>query len=144
MIVIDLNVLLDVLQKREPHYRASAAVLESVVKGDVVAKVPAHAITTIHYIVGRYRDDKAADAAVDWLIRYLDVIPVTRQELLRARALGWPDFEDAVVAAAAETAACRRIVTRNVADFSGSPVLAVTPEEFMLELEPGFTNRGGP
>lgn len=140
MIVIDLNVLLDVLQRREPHYRASAAVLESVVKGSVVAKVPAHAITTIHYIVGRYRGNKAADAAVDWLIRYLDVIPVTRNELLRARALRWPDFEDAVVAAAAESAGCNRIVTRNVADFSSSRVLAVTPEEFVLDLDSGSSD----
>jgi predicted nucleic acid-binding protein len=135
VIVIDLNVLLDVLQKREPHYRASAGVLELVVKGSIAARVPTHAITTIHYVVSRSRDDKAADAAVDWLIRYLDVIQVTREELLRARALGWPDFEDAVVAAAAESAGCSRIVTRNVADFYGSAVLAVTPEEFILDLD---------
>jgi predicted nucleic acid-binding protein len=72
---------------------------------------------------------------VDWLLRYLEVIPVTRQELLRARALGWPDFEDAVVGATAEAARCHRIVTRNVADFSSSPVLAVTPEELLLDLD---------
>ena len=66
------------------------------------ALVPAHAITTIHYIVARYRDFETADAAVDWLIRHLEVVTVSRTELLRARALGWADFEDAVVAAAAE------------------------------------------
>lgn len=32
MILVDLNVLLDVIQQREPHYRASAAVLEEVVR----------------------------------------------------------------------------------------------------------------
>jgi predicted nucleic acid-binding protein len=135
VIMIDLNVLLDVLQKREPHYRASAAVLDRVVKGQVVAKIPAHAVTTIHYLVGRFRDADAANDAVDWLIRYLDIAAVARAELLRARALAWPDFEDAVVAAAAESAGCTRIVTRNVADFSGSPVVAVTPEEFLLDLD---------
>lgn len=141
--MIDLNVLLDVLQKREPHYRTSARVLDLAVTGDVVAKAPAHAITTIHYLVGRFRDREAANVAVDWLLRYLDVIPVTREELLRARALGWQDFEDALVAATAESAGCSRIVTRNVADFAGSPVLAVTPEEFILDLDigPGDSRR---
>lgn len=75
---------------------------------------------------------------MDWVLRHLDVTPVTREGFLRARALGWPDFEDAVVAAAAESGGCSRIVTRNVADFAGSPVLAVTPEEFLLELDMGL------
>jgi hypothetical protein len=38
---------------------------------------------------------------------------------------------------------CERIVTRNVADFAGSPVPAVTPEEWLVPfhetIEPGTT-----
>ena len=65
---------------------------------------------------------------------------IGRTELLRARALGWADFEDAVVAAAAEAAGCHRILTRNVRDFVRSPVLAVTPEEFLMDLESGIAD----
>ena len=43
-----------------------------------------------------------------------------------------PDFEDAVVASMAEFARCEYIVTRNVSDFVGSPIPAVSPEEFLL------------
>lgn len=43
MILVDLNVLLDVIQKREPHYPASAAVLDKIVRRQVDAVVPAHA-----------------------------------------------------------------------------------------------------
>lgn len=39
VIMIDLNVLLDVLQKREPHYRASARLLELAVTKEVAAGV---------------------------------------------------------------------------------------------------------
>jgi hypothetical protein len=47
------------------------------------------------------------------------------------------DFEDAVVAGAAERGACDCIVTRNVADsFLGSPVRILTPEEFLGVLAP--------
>ncbi|GAB4256100.1 MAG: hypothetical protein Kow00129_16740 [Thermoleophilia bacterium] len=67
-------------------------------------------------------------------LRHFEVGAVGRKELLRARALGWPDFKDAVVAAVAESAGCRAIVTRNVRDFGQSPVGALTPEEFLLDL----------
>ena len=39
MILGDLNVLLDVLQKREPHYPASAAVLDAIVQGTVAGAI---------------------------------------------------------------------------------------------------------
>lgn len=136
MILVDLNVILDVLQRREPYYAASAAVLERVVRGRAMGAISAHAVTIVHYIVGRYRHLKGANQAVDWLLRYFDVIPVGRSEFLRARALNWNDFEDAVVAAAAESKACEVIVTRNIKDFGDSAVFVVTPEEFLLGESP--------
>lgn len=103
MILVDLNVLLDVLQKREPHYRASAAVIERVIERRASATLPAHAVTTVHYIVERYQDTATANHAVDWLLKHFTIVPVGRAELLRARSLDCADFEDSVVAAAAAT-----------------------------------------
>jgi len=132
VILVDLNVVLDVVQKRSPHYHASSAVLDEVVHGKSSAAVAAHAVTTIHYIVGRYNDVETADKVVDWVLRYFSVAPVGRAEFVRARALSWSDFEDAVVAAAAESMGCSAIVTRNVKDFGKSPVNALTPEHYLL------------
>lgn len=130
--MLDLNVLLDVLQKREPHYRVAAAVLERVLHGEVRGALSAHAVTTVHYLVGRYADRASADRALSWLLHHLNVCSVGRDELERARSLGWSDFEDAVVAAVAERAGCDCIVTRNVKDFEGSPVSVLTPQEWLL------------
>ena len=135
MILIDLNVILDVVQARAPHEAASAHVLETVVCGDIPAMIPAHAVTTIHYLVSRYRDRQIADRTVDWLLRYFRIAEVRRDQFMRARVLGWADFEDAVVAAAAESAGCEMIVTRNVRDFTASPVPACTPEEFLTRQQ---------
>ena len=131
MILVDLNVILDVFQARQPHYQASAAVLDEVIEKRVKAMVAGHAMTTIHYLVARYQNAKFADEAVDWLLRHFDVASVGRPQMLRARSLGWVDFEDAVVAAAAESVPCRCIVTRNIKDFMHSPVPALTPEEYL-------------
>ncbi len=132
MIMLDLNVLLDVLQKRSPHFRASAAVLEQVIHGEQRGVLSAHAVTTIHYLVGRYADRGAADRALGWLLQHLEVGAVGRDELERARSWGGPDFEDGVVVAVAERTGCEWIVTRNVKDFEGSPVSVLTPQEWLL------------
>ena len=132
MILIDLNVLLDVIQERQPHFSSSAALLDYLLKQESKAWVPAHAITTIHYLVARHASRKAADQAVDWLLARFRVAPVSSTELLRARALALNDYEDAVVVAAAEQAECETIVTRNIADFTESPIPARTPEEYLI------------
>ena len=42
-----------------------------------------------------------------------------------------PDFEDAVVDAVAERNGASYILTRNIKDFAGSSVPAITPTEFL-------------
>jgi predicted nucleic acid-binding protein len=135
--MIDLNVVLDVAQKREPHFVASAQVLARAQRGDCDGMLPAHAITTIHYLVQKYSGVEVADRTVDWLLASFEVAPVRTQEFLRARTLGMTDFEDAVVAAAAVTARCDVVVTRNVADFERATIRAVTPEEFLAGMGQG-------
>ena len=132
MTLVDLNVLLDVIQKRQPHFASSAALLDHLLQQKAQAWIPAHAITTIHFLVARHASRKAADQAVDWLLARFRIAPVSSVELNRARALALNDFEDAVVVAAAEQAGCETIVTRNIADFTESPIPARTPEEYLL------------
>lgn len=132
-LMLDLNVLLDVLQGREPFVQCSAGVLSRVVSREDTGCIPSQALTTIHYVMRKYDSHEKANEVVDWVLAHLDVIPQEKVVFFRARSLAFRDFEDAAVASAAEAAACDRIVTRNVGDFSGSPVPAVTPEEFLAE-----------
>ena len=130
--MLDLNVLLDVVQRRELFYAASAAVLSQAVEGRNVACLPGHALTTLHYIVAKSAGREQADTLVNWVLVHLEIVPQDRAQFVRARSLRFGDFEDAAMASAAEAAGCELIVTRNLADFGASPVRAVTPEEFLL------------
>jgi predicted nucleic acid-binding protein len=136
-VMLDLNVLLDVIQKRQPHFPASAQVLDRVARGEIRGCVPAHAVTTIHYIVARHAGRAKAEQAVDWVLAKTTVVPVAAEQFLRARCLAFPDFEDAVVAALAEASHCECVVSRNAADFATCPVPALTPEELLVRLGPG-------
>jgi predicted nucleic acid-binding protein len=129
-VMLDLNVILDVVQKREPFYAASATVLSQAVEGPDVYCLPGHALTTLHYIVAKHAGREQAETLVDWVLAHLEIVPQDRAQFVRARNLRFDDFEDAAVASAAEAADCKLILTRNVADFGASPVPAVTPEEF--------------
>lgn len=133
-VMIDLNVLLDVIQKREPHFAASGKVLGLAAKRSIDGHIPAHALTTIHYIVAKYAGDAKAGQTIDWLLSTLKVIPAGQKEFLRARSLTMSDFEDAVVASLAEAGRCRYIVSRNTGDFANSRIPACTPEEFLALL----------
>ncbi len=132
-VMLDLNVLLDVVQRREPFYAASAEVLSRAVDGRIDACLPGHALTTLHYIIDRHAGRAQAADLVDWVLAHLEIVSQDRAQFVRARSLSIDDFEDAALASAAEAAGCEFIITRNVADFLHSPIPSVTPEEFLLD-----------
>lgn len=133
-VTVDLNVLLDVAQNRLPHYRASEEVLHRARLGEFAAVLPGHALTTIHYIIEKHAGTGVANATVDGLLGDFEIHPVDKPDFQRARQLPMNDFEDAVVAVVAETTGSDYIVTRNVPDFFGSRIPAITPAEFLEEL----------
>ncbi|MEX0449906.1 PIN domain-containing protein [Spiribacter sp. 221] len=132
MILLDINVLLDVLQRREPHYTASARVINAVVRKQIEGVLSAHAITTVDYLVTRHSGAQKSREVVDWLLSRFTIAAIGRPELLRAQSLAWEDFEDAVTTAAAESMACEVIVTRDARVFARSSIMVCTPEEFLM------------
>ena len=136
-ITLDLNVLLDVFQKREPHYAASAQVLALVVAGKVAAVFPSHGFSTLYYLVRKHASKPRAEEAMDRLLDHFQIGNLDADGWRAAREHGFEDFEDAVVAEVAKRHGSDYIVTRNVRDFADSPVLAITPTDFLLKLPTG-------
>ncbi|RLB67563.1 MAG: pilus assembly protein [Deltaproteobacteria bacterium] len=131
-LMLDLNLMLDVVQKRQPHYTASAHVLNYALENNNGC-IAAHAITTLHYLVSKYADRRKADELVDWLLQSFTVSEVGKNTLLRAQVLNFNDFEDAVVCACAEQQHCDYIITRNSKDFTKASVAVLTPGEFIAQ-----------
>ena len=127
-ILLDANIVLDVLLDRNPHAAASSAVWAAAETGKAKGVLPAHAVTTIHYIVRRERGGAAARNTMDKILRVFDVAAVDSQVLRRALQFAWTDFEDAVTAAAAEMADCDAIVSRDPKGFPRSPIRVLAPE----------------
>jgi len=133
-VTLDINVLLDVFQKREPHYAASARVLAMIQQGELDAVFPAHGFTTLYYVVRKHASRPGAEAAMDRVLEHFEVANLAVAGWVRARALPMSDFEDAVVAPVAEESGSRFIITGNTGDFTHSPVPAITPVEFLSQF----------
>ena len=134
-VMVDLNVLLDVFQERVPHYEASARAISRIVGGDIVGYMPAHAVTTIYFLSRRYAGRQTAEEIVDWLLESFTLAAQGQRTFRRARGLAMDDFEDASLASSAEESGCDAILSRNVPDFRGSPVAAITPDELLAQLD---------
>lgn len=90
---LDLNVFLDVIPDRQPAADVSAALWAAIERGHGQGLVPA-----------------------------LSVAPVNEEVVKRALTLAWPDFEDAVCAAAAEASTCDALVTRDPDGYPDPPL----------------------
>lgn len=126
--------MLDVFQARQPHYAASAQVLSLVASGQMIGVVPAHGLTTLYYLVRKYGTKADAEAAMDRVLRHFRIGNLEAADWQKARRLPFTDFEDSVVATVADSSCSEFIVTRNTADFTGSPVPAITPRDFLSQL----------
>jgi predicted nucleic acid-binding protein len=127
-ILLDTNVVLDVLLDRQPHVAGSAATWAAIETGMAEGMVAAHAVTTIHYLLRKEMGTTKATRIISSILRVFRVAAVDGVVIQEALQLAFPDFEDAVTAAAARLAGCECIVTRDPKGFRGSPVRLLTPE----------------
>jgi len=130
-VLFDLNVILDVLQRREPFYAASARALACAEVGSVEGWVAAHSVTTLFYLLARYQSAEQARVVIGELLRFLSVAAVDQAVIAQALALPYSDFEDAVQMAAAAQAGTQYLVTRNVHDYEAGPLPALQPAELL-------------
>jgi hypothetical protein len=130
-VLIDLNVILDVLQRREPFYATSARVLAYVETGRVEGWVAAHSLTTLFYLLARHQSVELARVTLRELVSLLSVATVDQAVIEQVLALPYQDFEDAVQMMAAVQAGAQYVITRNVQDYASGPLPVLQPAEFL-------------
>jgi len=133
-VLFDLNVILDVLTRREPFYADSAKVWEKVETGNVDGMLATHSITTLFYLLSKHKTHQESSNIIQSLLQVFEVAAVDEGVILQALALAWQDFEDAVQAVAAARAGAIYIITRNIQDYKDSPIPACSPADFLTYL----------
>lgn len=131
-VLIDTNVILDILQKREPFFMDSYRALRRALENDAECLISASAATDIFYVLRKSLDSaQQAKEHIDQLAQVVSFADVQGMDIHTALMRAMPDFEDAVVDAVAERSGASYILTRNIKDFTGSVVPAILPADFL-------------
>lgn len=132
-ILVDTNIVLDVMLKREPFYKSSLEILGLTKRDDVEEYVSASAITDIYYLAYRQlRDKEVVKKLMKKLLTVVSVASVSEQEIENALSLEWNDFEDSVQYSVAFLQEMEGIVTRNPNDYKEAKIKIWKPEELLL------------
>ena len=134
-IVIDINILMDFLFKREGHEKV-AEIFRICSKGGIKGFICAHEITTLFYFLSKtVKDEIKIRKSLSSIMNRFEIIEVNAEILNKALTSQISDFEDAVIEASSIGKKIEYILTRNIKDFKKSIVNAITPEELLNILK---------
>ena len=123
-LLIDTNVVLDLLLKREPFYQEAAEVLKLAQRDGIQEYVSASAITDIYYIAHKMlRDSAAVRALLQKLLMVVSVAAVSQREIFHALELAWGEMDG--------------LVTRNPGDYKESKLPVWQPSQLLQQFSAG-------
>jgi predicted nucleic acid-binding protein len=131
-VLLDTNIVLDVLLNRVGLVDESESAIVRCEELGAELFVAWHGLATAYYLLKRGRTEAEALAEVDRILAWAQVPMAGDAEVRDARAMGLPDFEDALQAASAKASGADWIVTRDGSGFRGSPVPVISPTDFLL------------
>lgn len=130
-VLIDLNIILDFLHKREDHEAASAIYTKCILK-EIRGYVSSHEITTLSYFLEKNKTEKnLRDKIINNLLDNLKVLTANEKILRKSLESTITDYEDAVIDELAKSEKIDCIVTRNLKDFKKSINTIYSPREFL-------------
>ena len=114
-ILIDTNVILDIVQKRESFFADSYQALRKAIETDAECLISASAATDIFYMLRKaFQSAQRAKERIEQLSQIVTFADVQGVDIHTALMRSMPDFEDAVVDAVAERNGASYILTRNI------------------------------
>lgn len=134
--LLDTNVVVDVLQRREPWSRHGAAIFRAVAGRRVVGCLTTKQIADIHFFArkqfkGEENVDSRARMVVGKLMALFELIDTLDIDCQSALGIDNGDYEDAMLIACAARVGVDCVVTRNTEHFRDCPVPVYTPEAFV-------------
>ena len=141
--LVDTNVVLDVLAKREPWHKSASDLLFLSAQGKCHLALSGSTVTDLFYLINKHAFHDVAKSR-DVIMRLLDffsVVEVGYSDCCIALSSKISDYEDAVLVEAAKRARIDCIITRDQSDFDGAGIPVFSPEEYLRQVVQTSTNR---
>lgn len=131
-ILLDTNVLIDYLMKREPYNFSAERVLNACISDEMKGCVAAHSISNLFFILRKvFSVDERRDI-LSVLCQILTVSGIDEDMIIRAlQNVDFTDFEDCLQMECARKFEAQFIITRNLTNFQHSSIPAISPDEFI-------------
>ncbi|MBN2652282.1 MAG: PIN domain-containing protein [Spirochaetales bacterium] len=130
-VLIDLNIIIDMLNKRDDH-EAAAALFDKCVRRQIKGYISSHEITTLSYFLQRQKHDlQSRNRIITVLLDNLSILSPNERHLRNAMNSQLSDYEDAVIDELATSHQVDYIITRNQKDFHKSQNKILTAREFL-------------
>lgn len=134
-ILVDTNVILDVLLKREPHIKAAQIIMTKCADREITGYLAAHSIPNIFYVLRKEYSQEERRKFIRNLCEIFRISDLNAEKIMSAiDNEQFLDFEDCLQEECAVVEAVDYIVTRNPADFKKSRVKVIEPDEFVKLL----------
>ncbi len=133
-ILLDTNVVLDLLLKREPFSQEAVKIFSLIESKEHEAYLCATTITTVYYLISKSLKKSQSDKVIEDLLQLFKIAEVNRDVLVASLKNNGKDFEDSVLYTSAKFSDVDVIITRDKKGFTNSNVLVQEPKEFLASL----------
>lgn len=130
-VLCDINVILDIFLKRDPHYSSAARLFSLIEEKKLLGYLSAQSFPTMFYILSRELKRDKAMRVLEKLRIVFRVAAVDEKVVDLSLASTFKDFEDAVQYYSALHVRADCLVTRNKGDYRADRIPVMTPEEFL-------------
>ena len=131
-ILIDTNIILDLIQSREPFSENASKIINSCVKKENEGYISAHSLSDIFFILRKDKTVEERKALILNLCSFFIVIPEDKNFYTAVcQNNDWNDLEDGLQMKCADFENLDYIVTRDAGKgFNNSPVKVISAEDF--------------
>lgn len=131
---LDTNLLIDYYAAREPYRELFVKLQAMQLFGDAELWASAKSFTDVFFVCKKHIPAEFLQDAFMSSQEFLNVCSINQADILEAARRKWPDFEDCLVALAAEKVQADYLITRDENGFSQSKVKAIHPRELFETL----------
>lgn len=134
-LLIDTNVVLDLLAKREPFYKSAAQIFSLADKNKLKLSISSLTFANTNYVLSRL---KLASQVIEVLRQFrvlVKILSLTDKIIdLALNDSKFKDFEDGLQYYSAIENNQDLIITRDLKDFKKSKIPVMTPEEYITSI----------
>ncbi|MDR0320981.1 MAG: PIN domain-containing protein [Treponema sp.] len=135
VILIDTNVILDHLMARQPFADIAGDILRLCFQQKCKGYIAAHSITNIFYILRKQFSTSERKEMLIELCEFVEVAGIQKKQVIDALVNeDFDDLEDRLQVECARAVDVEYIVTRNITDFTASPIPAILPENLLQKM----------